>query len=470
MENVRESFSLKSLLLLGLYIVPAVAQQQITPPAPIQVNSPIITINSSAGDQTDAHVSKDLAAYTDLAGSTIRYYQFSTGSDTAIPLGTGVSDTLSDVSGNRMCFTRQTPAGDFQMSVFDITTSTIMDVDPRPGALRGGCAISGNTLVYVDFGTGTGSGDIVFSDLAVNSPTAPQPLSLDPNVDQNPNVSPDGNLVVWENCPNPSNCDVWKSVRSAGVWTTSIVVNSSFNEENPDTDGTWIIYDNDQGTATSRDIYFVSVEGGPTTQLAIPGVQVNPSISNGFIGFESTPPSFVAPDIYVYDIAQNLLYQVTSTTFFAEQLNDISVLDNGDVRVVWSANDGPNGELNVYGATFTPIQKSTYNICTLYDQNVAKKAGSAYPIKVQLCDASGNNLSSSSIAVHAVSVTMVNTNTPAMLDETGNANPDFDFRYDATINGYVFNLSTRGYATGTYSLNFTAGTNPTQHSAQFAVK
>jgi hypothetical protein len=58
-------------------------------------------------------------------------------------------------------------------------------------------------------------------------------------------------------------------------------------------------------------------------------------------------------------------------------------------------------------------------------------------LKIELCDASGNNLSSSSITVHAVSVMQVSTNTPAMLDDTGNANPDFDFRYDPSLAGYL---------------------------------
>jgi hypothetical protein len=54
----------------------------------------------------------------------------------------------------------------------------------------------------------------------------------------------------------------------------------------------------------------------------------------------------------------------------------------------------------------------------------------------------------------------VGTNAPEVLDDTGNSNPRFDFRYDATLAGYVFNLSTKGYASGTYSLNFTVGTDP----------
>ena len=448
----------------------ASAQQQITPPAPIQLNPSVVTINNSAGNQTFPHISKDLAAYTDEADSSIHYYKFSTGVDTAIPLGgESALDSLSGVSGNRICFTRETPSLDaFEAAFFDVATSTVTEIDPHPGDVRMGCAIGGDTLVYVDFGTGNGTGDIFFYDLAANPPTLPQALSHSGNVEGETNVAPDGNTVVWENCQIASNCDIWKAVRSGGVWTTSIVVNSPTNEQNPDTDGTWIVYDANPISTTGNDVFFVPVAGGQTTQLAIPGTQVNPSISRGFIGFESTPPSGIAPDIYVYDIAQNILYQVTSTPTVFESLNDISVLDNGDVRLVWAAYE--NGDRNVYGTTFTPIHNPTYNICPLYDQNVAKKAGSAYPIKIQLCDASGNNLSSSSITVHAVSVTRVSTNTPAVLDDTGDANPDFDFRYDATINGYVFNLSTKGYSTGTYSLNFTAGSDPAQHSALFAVK
>jgi hypothetical protein len=42
-------------------------------------------------------------------------------------------------------------------------------------------------------------------------------------------------------------------------------------------------------------------------------------------------------------------------------------------------------------------------------------------------------------------------------EDSGNANPDNDFRYDAALGdtgGYIFNLSTRGLASGTYVLRF----------------
>ena len=54
--------------------------------------------------------------------------------------------------------------------------------------------------------------------------------------------------------------------------------------------------------------------------------------------------------------------------------------------------------------------------------------------------------------------------------DSGNANPDSNFRYDTTLGGYIFNLSTSGLGTGTYTLSFTAGSDPTTHAVQFQVR
>ena len=111
-----------------------------------------------------------------------------------------------------------------------------------------------------------------------------------------------------------------------------------------------------------------------------------------------------------------------------------------------------------------------YAVCPLYDPLVTKKAGSTVPIKLRLCDAVGANLSVPSIVVHAVGVTRTGSNTPAALEDSGNANPDFDFRYDAALGGYIFNLGTVGFSPGTYMLSFVAGGDPTTHAAAFAVR
>jgi hypothetical protein len=69
-----------------------------------------------------------------------------------------------------------------------------------------------------------------------------------------------------------------------------------------------------------------------------------------------------------------------------------------------------------------------------------------------------------------VSVTQVSTNAPGTLSDAGNSNPDFDFRYDATLGGYVFNLKTSGFGMGTYALGFTAGSDPAVHTTTFQIK
>lgn len=113
-----------------------------------------------------------------------------------------------------------------------------------------------------------------------------------------------------------------------------------------------------------------------------------------------------------------------------------------------------------------------YNFCALYDQTRSVNSGAVFPIKLELCDASGNDLSSSAIVVHDTQVTVVSASS-GLPEAPGNANPDNDFRFDITLGptgGYIFNLSTQGLASGTYSLKFTATGDPVTHSVNFGVK
>jgi hypothetical protein len=110
----------------------------------------------------------------------------------------------------------------------------------------------------------------------------------------------------------------------------------------------------------------------------------------------------------------------------------------------------------------------TFNICVLYDQTKAVKSGATYPIKLQLCDVNGNNVSSSDITVHAVGVGQVSSTSFGEVIASGNANPDNDFRFDSGY--YIYNLKTTELDTGVYNLYFTAGTDPVLHTVQFQVK
>jgi len=126
------------------------------------------------------------------------------------------------------------------------------------------------------------------------------------------------------------------------------------------------------------------------------------------------------------------------------------------------------------GGTFTAASSDTatlsvsFNICLLYDPNKAVKSGAAYPIKIQLCDVNGMNVSSAGTVVHAVNIQQISTLAYGDVITSGNANEDNNFRFD---NGaYILNLKTTGLSTGTYNLYFTAGDDPVLHSVQFQVK
>ena len=126
------------------------------------------------------------------------------------------------------------------------------------------------------------------------------------------------------------------------------------------------------------------------------------------------------------------------------------------------------------GGTFTAPSIDTatlsvsFNICLLYDQTKAVKSGAAYPIKIQLCDINGNNVSSTGIVVHAVNVQQISTLAYGDVITSGNANEDNNFRFSDGF--YILNLKTTGLSTGTYNLYFTAGNDPVPHAVQFQVK
>jgi hypothetical protein len=128
-----------------------------------------------------------------------------------------------------------------------------------------------------------------------------------------------------------------------------------------------------------------------------------------------------------------------------------------------------NGMTHGFLATLQPL----YHVCLLYDPTKAVKSGATLPVKLQLCDGTGNDLSSSTITLHATSITQVSTSISGAVEDPGNANPDNDFRFDATLGptgGYVFNLKTTGLATGTYNLNFTVTGDSSAYAAPFQVK
>ena len=108
-----------------------------------------------------------------------------------------------------------------------------------------------------------------------------------------------------------------------------------------------------------------------------------------------------------------------------------------------------------------------YKICLLYDPTKPNPLGSTMVIKLQLCNAAGVNLSSSSIAVVA---TLIDGSMTPPPNFQGSSNLGNVFRF--TSGYYIYNLDTSKLPTmrtGVHSLGFTvngAGT----YTAQFTLK
>jgi hypothetical protein len=137
-------------------------------------------------------------------------------------------------------------------------------------------------------------------------------------------------------------------------------------------------------------------------------------------------------------------------------LNGNLVTLNGGVgKVTVEAADTGNVNYNP-AANVDQSFEVSFALCPLYSTTKLNSLGSTVPLKLTLCSTSGINLSSPATTVR--SVQLVNPLTGAVVvpvDDSGNANPGGFFRFDPTLaagGGYIFNLSTKNLATGTWRL------------------
>lgn len=314
------------------------------------------------GDQYDPHVSGDYASYSsDIA---IRYYNFVTKTDAQIPAGPSARDLLSDVSGSNIVFSRIVAGKTAAIMLFDAATPSIdpIEIDPVNNADRFGAAIGGSTIAYVDFGLHANGELVIYDLLSMNSLR----ITNDAEYDDNPQVSPVGDVVVWTHCPILSKCEIWQAVKTGGSWTTSVMTSSMNSLHNPDTNGNIVVYDGQTAISPSR-VFWQPVAGGTEEEITMLGVNTNPSISGNVIVFESRPTLFDTSDIFVHDLLTKMTFRLTYTPLVDEQLNDVTVLSGGMTRIVWSDDEDGFDQRNVHGATFGFGDGTINNSGILYD-------------------------------------------------------------------------------------------------------
>jgi hypothetical protein len=127
------------------------------------------------------------------------------------------------------------------------------------------------------------------------------------------------------------------------------------------------------------------------------------------------------------------------------------------------------GDPNFTGASGAGALDVAYGAQVQFDNTRPVQSGRALPIRVELTDAAGADVSSATVPVQGVSL-LAADGTPRTLAARGQSNPNNLFRYDPTLGGYVFNLDTSGLTSGTYRLFYRAGNDPTLHALTFVVR
>lgn len=98
------------------------------------------------------------------------------------------------------------------------------------------------------------------------------------------------------------------------------------------------------------------------------------------------------------------------------------------------------------------------------------RAGSTIPVRVKLLDASGRNISAANATLKAVSIMPTAGGSTVPVNDAGRSNPNGFFRFDPTLGGYVFNLSTRGLKTGSYQLSIEGPDKPFRYAVAIQIR
>jgi len=240
-----------------------------------------------------------------------------------------------------------------------------------------------------------------------------------------------------------------------------------------------------------------SVSGEPvlvsSNQVSLTFAEVTASGTTQVQPVAASSLNLTAPGAYSIDGAQ--AYEVSTTAsvvgpitlcFNAWHVDDADAFaalrvlhgENGTLVDRTSSHDFATRTICATVSSLSPFviaryTEPTYGIVRLYDSARSFRAGSTAPIRLQVTDAAGLNLSAASLVVHAVELRQMSTSASAAVIDAGQSNPDQDFRFDASLGGsggYIFNLKTMGLVTGSYELQFTVGTGQRRYSVPLQIR
>jgi len=224
-------------------------------------------------------------------------------------------------------------------------------------------------------------------------------------------------------------------------------------------------------TVDDTQFTFDSVTAGGTTSVNA----IDPATAG------DVPGGFALADL-AFEVSTTATFTGSVTTCFSvpavndqTDFNDLRVLhnENGSLVDRTSSHDYPNRKICAATTTFSPFYLSTVGkkMQSLFDRSKAFKSGSTVPVKVKILNGSNQNLSAATLVLSARGLRKIGSSTAYEVTDAGNSNPDFNFRYDSGLQGYIYNLKTTGLGSGKYVLSFYAGSDHTfLYTVQFDVK
>jgi hypothetical protein len=121
-------------------------------------------------------------------------------------------------------------------------------------------------------------------------------------------------------------------------------------------------------------------------------------------------------------------------------------------------------------STMSVPYRVTYATRVLSDLAKPTKSGATIPIRFQLMDALGRNVSNAMTVVIAQSITLVGGGGAFLPQAPGNSNPGNVFRFDPSTGVYTYELKTTGLPPGSFVLAIAVGGDPMAHRITFVVR
>jgi hypothetical protein len=488
---VQKIYPASMLVLAGLAVPAAVSAQD-----PVPITATPYVVKGGPGIQIEPSISGSIVALTELTVGELYNTKRINYVDLAVPGAVwqvipGNADQYDDrphTSGQMIAFARrwETSVPGAVIMAFDVANPSAGPVVLSPASTmrRTNPAVGGDTVAFSQVLWGTAYNparmDICVSSLS--APSAPEVCLTSDRANGPPSVTPDGNTVLWNKCPGGSEtCDIYLAERdtASGTWgDPRLLADTGGTDSLPHTDGRLVTW---QASGVEPDtgmwywhIYYMSLDGTiPPRRVPLSaGMEWGvgfPHVSGNVISFEGRERS----GLHLYDVPTGTTYSLPPEPGIGRWLSDMSHdTTTGEVRMVWSqwVHGMDYNSEDVWGVDFI-IAAAQYVVQPLFNQSRAYKQGSVVPIRLQILDAGGTDVSSPSLALVATALVQTDsTADPLVVEDAGTANPDNAFRYDETLPGYVFNLSTKTLSPGTWELRFSIGGDTREYSVTFDVR